>query len=43
MNKQVIIICKSMYHGNTMRLAKTMAFSLNCKIVNAHDALSMDL
>lgn len=43
MNKQVIIICESMYHGNTMRLAKAMAFSLNCEIVNAHDALSMDL
>lgn len=43
MNKEIIIICESMYHGNTLRLAKAMAFSLNCEIVNAHEAISMDL
>lgn len=43
MNKEVIIICESIYNGNTMKLAKAMAFSLNCEIANAQDALSMDL
>ncbi len=43
MNKEAIIICESMYHGNTQRLAKAMAYELNCKVVNSYEASSMDL
>lgn len=43
MNKDAIIICESMYHGNTMRLAKAMAYGLHCRAVNAMEALAMDL
>ena len=32
-----------MYQGNTMRLAKAMAFALNCRVVSAGEALAMDL
>jgi len=43
MNQEAIIICESMYLGNTMRLAKAMAFALNCRVVTAREALTMDL
>ena len=43
MNQEAIIICESMYQGNTMRLAKAMAFALNCRVVSAGEALAMDL
>jgi ferredoxin len=43
MNQEAIIVCESMYLGNTMRLAKAMAFTLNCRVVSAGDALAMDL
>lgn len=43
MNKQVIIICETIYHGNTMKIAKAMGKALNCEIVSAKDALTMDL
>lgn len=43
MNKEIIIICESIYKGNTMRLAKAMAYALNCEIISANDALNMDL
>ena len=43
MNNEIIIICESMYNGNTMRLAKAMGFRLNCEIVSAQDAESIDL
>jgi NAD-dependent dihydropyrimidine dehydrogenase PreA subunit len=43
MNQEAIIICESIYQGNTMRLAKAMAFALNCRVVSAGEALAMDL
>lgn len=43
MNQEAIILCESMYRGNTMRLAKAMAFALNCRVVTAAEALTMDL
>lgn len=43
MNKEIIIICETLYHGNTMKIAKAISFALNCEIVTAKDALSMDL
>lgn len=43
MNKDVIVICESIYQGNTMRLAKAMAYRLNCKLVTAQDAAAIDL
>jgi len=43
MNKDIIIICESMYNGNTMKLSTVMAFSLNCRIMSANEALLADL
>ncbi|MBN2852761.1 MAG: 4Fe-4S binding protein [Clostridia bacterium] len=43
MNQEAIIICETIYHGNTMKLAKAMAFTINCEIVSAQQALTMDL
>ena len=43
MNQESIIVCESLYRGNTMRLAKAMAFALNCRVVSAKEALGMDL
>lgn len=43
MNENVIIVCESLYQGNTMRLAKAMAFALNCPVITAAEAISMDL
>jgi ferredoxin len=43
MNKDIVIICESMYHGNTMKLATTMARSLNCRVMSGNEALLADL
>ena len=43
MNEEAIIICESMYRGNTRRLADAMGFALNCRVVSAKEALDMDL
>jgi ferredoxin len=43
LNKEVVIICESLYHGNTMRLARAMAFRLGCGIMTAQEAFSADL
>ncbi|PKM71849.1 MAG: hypothetical protein CVU91_11885 [Firmicutes bacterium HGW-Firmicutes-16] len=43
MKKEVIIICESIYHGNTIKLAKAIAFALDCEIVSPQEALLMDL
>jgi ferredoxin len=43
MNEETIIICESMYRGNTRRLADAMAFAINCRVVSAKEALEMDL
>jgi len=43
MNQDVIIICESMYHGNTKKIAEGMANELKCKVVNCEQAKKMDL
>lgn len=43
MNKEVIIICETIYHGNTEKIAKAMAYALNCDIVSSQAAMSIDL
>lgn len=43
MNRDVIIICESVYHGNTRKIAEAMAAALNCEIVNCEQASSRDL
>ena len=43
MNHEAIIVCQSLYRGNTLRLAKAMAYTLGCRVVSAEDALKMDL
>ncbi len=43
MCKDIIMICESMYHGNTLRLAKAIAYRLNCRLISANDALLTDL
>lgn len=43
MNHEAIIICQSLYRGNTQRLAKAMAYTIGCRVVSAEDALKMDL
>lgn len=43
MNKEVLIICESIYHGNTKKLADAMAFRLECDVVGFDEALQMDL
>lgn len=43
MNQEVVIICESLYRGNTMRLARAMSVALNCRVVTAQEALRMDL
>lgn len=43
MNKDVAIICESLYHNNTMKIAKAMAIRLNCRILSYYDAVSCDL
>ncbi len=43
MNHKIIIIYESIYNGNTMKLARTMAQTLGCRFIQAHDAISEDL
>jgi len=43
MNRDVIIINESIYHGNTARLAHAMAQRANCMVINTEKALSIDL
>jgi ferredoxin len=43
MNRDVIIINESIYHGNTARLAYAMAQRANCMVINSEKALSTDL
>lgn len=43
MNHEAIIVCQSLYRGNTLRLANAMAYTLGCRVVSAEDALKMDL
>ncbi|MFO7656737.1 MAG: 4Fe-4S binding protein [Bacteroidales bacterium] len=43
MNSKCIIICESIYNGNTLKLARAMAQKLGCKLVIADKALAMNL
>jgi NAD-dependent dihydropyrimidine dehydrogenase PreA subunit len=43
MKKESIIICENRYHGNTMKIAEAMAFTLNCEIASPKDAVTLDL
>jgi len=43
MNKDVIIICESIYHGNTMKLARAFSNRLQCRLITADEALLIDL
>ena len=37
MDKKTLIICKSTHHGNTMKVAKSMAEEINAKIIDPSD------
>lgn len=39
MNKEVLIICESMYHGNTQKLAIAMVRKLNCHLMTSEYAI----
>jgi len=43
MNKDVIIICESTYHGNTMKLARAFSGKLQCRLITASEGLLADL
>ena len=43
MNHEAIIICQSLYRGNTRRLAKAMAYTLGCRVISTDEARQMDL
>ncbi|WP_167955265.1 flavodoxin domain-containing protein [Anaerosporobacter faecicola] len=43
MNKEVIIICQSMYHGNTKKIADAMGRVLHCEVISCERAKKMDL
>ncbi len=43
MNNKVLIICETIYNGNTMKLASAMSVKLNCNVVNVSTARKMDL
>lgn len=38
MNEKILIICESMYHGNTQKLASIMTKKLNCKLMTCEQA-----
>ena len=43
MNEEVLIVCKSMYHGNTQKLAMAMARKLNCRLMTYEQAISENI
>ena len=43
MNNDILIICESVYNGNTLKLATAMANELNCLLVNTTQAGNLDL
>lgn len=43
MNEEILIICESMYHGNTHKLATAMANELNCIVMNCDQAMSTNI
>jgi ferredoxin len=42
-NKDVLIICESIYKGNTYKLAEAMGQKLSCKVVSPKEAEYLDL
>lgn len=43
MNKEVIIIYKSIFNGNTKKIAQAMAGALHCEVISSESAESRDL
>lgn len=43
MNEKVLIICESIYHGNTHKLAVAMARKLNCRLITCEQAISENI
>jgi flavodoxin len=43
MNKDCIIVYESIYNGNTEKIAKAVAQTLGCHIINPQEALKADL
>jgi ferredoxin len=43
MNEKVLIICESIYHNNTQKLATAMSRKLSCRLINCNQALSEDI
>ncbi len=43
MNTKCLIVCESVYHHNTYRIARSMAQALGCRLVSAQEALHMSL
>ena len=43
MNTKCLIICESVYHHNTSKIALSMAQALGCRLVTAKEALTMNL
>jgi NAD-dependent dihydropyrimidine dehydrogenase PreA subunit len=43
MNHKVVVICESIYNGNTTKIARTMAQTLGCRYITSQQALSEDL
>jgi len=43
MNGNVLIICESIYHGNTRKLGAAMAKKLNCRLMNCEQAVSENI
>ena len=43
MNNEVIIIYESIYHGNTIKIAKAMSQKLNCRVITGDEAEKIDL
>lgn len=43
MNEKVLIICESMYHGNTQKLAVAMARKLNCRLMTCEQVISENI
>lgn len=43
MESSCIIVCESIYNGNTMKLAAAMAEKIGCRIISPREALKTDL
>ncbi len=43
MNKEVLIIYESTYHGNTFKIARAMADELNCELITTDQAKERDI